>query len=321
MTFPFWCCGSWCGSITRAEWVDCLPEQITLNLTVERINRTIDDGGNIKNEQKERLTFTDVKMIIDPINLDRMIPMGGSGNGTWHYHFEYTSYNYATGSFYAPNLSPPFDQCPDCKQLFLCETVTRDGTDVFSGYEFYIDCHDPCNIDPNDWINQRNRIHIEWDFHHDENQAFHQECEYSNGSGNGYTPDNMGLYTSVLWNVWGLNGCLNQKTFSCKSFYTPFTTNNPLLPSAGICTGAYNTPFECDLSNETGPYPATFYCNSDWYVETCPFTACLDTHSCWTQFPGGSVTKDCNCFAPNFSGQGTRKYTDEGSLTIGITVP
>lgn len=324
MTFPFWCCGDWCNPITCPDWVECLPEGLTLNLTITRTQKTIDDNSRVVFEFTQTLTFTNVKMIIDPINLNRMIPLGGVGNGTWNYHFETTSKNYAIASNYAPNLTPPFDVCPDCKEEMLCETTVRNGSDIFNGFEFYIDCHDPCNEfeSPIHWINSRSRLVIDWFFHHDENQTNYNECEYFYGPGNGYVPDNTGLYTPIYFRVWGTNGCLNQKSFSCKSFFTPFTDNlMPLFSEASICTGEYCTPYDCDLSSEFPPYPATFHCCGDWYVESCNVETCIDTHSCWDNYFAGSIIKECNCYAPNFFGIGQRKSSDEGSVTITISIP
>lgn len=324
MTLPYWCCAGWCNPITCPEWVACLPEGLTLNLTVTRTQRTVDDNTRVMFEITETLVFTNVKMIVDPLTLDRMIPLGGAGNGTWTYHFETTTRSYPLGYNYHPGTSPPWEACPDCKEDKLCETTVRDGSDIFTGYEFYIDCHDPCNEfeSPIYWINSRSRLVIDWLFHHSQTQTNYEECVAVYGPGSGYQPDNTpGLYTGVNFEVWGSAGCLSETTFDCKSFYTPFTTNMPVYSEASICSGAYCVPFVCDLTNESPPWPASFNCCDSWKLEQCNSVACLDSHVCWDSYPGGNIIKECNCVAPNYYGQGVRKGTDDGSVSISITIP
>lgn len=348
------CCGIKC-----PEWFGCSPYPQTITYPYIRAYRKwweTHDGTNLLYEVEEEMEFYNLSFTALSAECFTVVAPDPEGDPNTQ---PYANYRLSVKSWTYPKLTYYGDwdpvqfclaNCPACKLLKPCteelienvEPLTVTGT---------ICCHDPCCPScPPANQNPLNRMDLQWyGTVHRTNKGGTQltngSCE-CNPCTDPYTCDVDDLGSGAV-RFWGRNGCLNTNTFQCRTVefepagYPTYTFPSRLDLLSGfppydifVCSGAYEG-YTCTPTGET-TFNTNLNCTpTPWGVErthadveTCPVDRCVDTHTCWTNFYGGSdnngdgcidnVTACCSCQATgsscalcnNTNGIATVKYNE-----------
>lgn len=346
------CCGIKC-----PEWFGCSPYPQTITYPLIRAYRKwweTHDGTNLMFEVEEEMIFYNLTFTALDSVCFITVAADPEGNPKTQ---PYAYYKRTERSWTYPKLAYYGDwdpvlfclgNCPPCKLRKPCteevvesiEPLTVVGT---------ICCHDPCCPScPPANQNPLNRMDLQWfgDVHVSRKggtQITNGSCECPNVAP---PEDEYDTPSEGAVRFWGKNGCLNTNTFNCRTVeFEPvgyptyiFPTRLDLLSGFPpydivVCSGAYQG-YVCTPTGEF-TFNTTLNCTpTPWStlathanVETCPVNRCVDTHTCWTNFYGGSdsngdgcldnVTACCSCttgnacsLCNNTNGIATVKYNE-----------
>ena len=332
MSAQHWLCC--CDGFDCVDWLECLPEQITVSFSYVR-EYTVKDDGNKYSRRYEEFRATDVVLQFNPFT--GCMASTGEG-GTFEYELRFEQGTYPRGAFYV-------DVCPPCKDLQPCTEQVTTASGAVDFLEVRICCYDPCNHPQRDY--PTNTLDLELYATGSEYLNVFGECVAAFGGSIPPYPVPLEL-KARMYGKWE---CLDALTFSCRGWDEQYWRNNalavppylytiPFPQPSYICSGEYFFPYQCIGFGPTQKTSYNLLCDSlpgapleHFDVETCELDYCVDEHQCWQGQFGGTGTLLFHCRCDDCGGGGTgggggnsngcvkRVFRDKCETTFSASVP